>query len=305
MSEFDDWRDEWELVLRSTVSAGTRTVYLRSVNQFVAWLRESSPEAEVSGLIRRHIDGWAAYLADDLKLAGATRRVRLLAVRFWLDYIVGQPDSGLDSNPASKVRLPVAEEKPVPIISDEDLTALLRTCDTSFVGLRDEAILRLFLDTGSRRAEIAGTDVDDLDLRAQEVTVTGKGNKTRVSSFGSKTAIALRKYMRARARRPGVDSKALFLSARPHASGEVRLTGGGIGEMFTRRCVLAGLSHMWPHMMRHTWAHDMLDNGANEGVVEKLGGWAPGSKMVKRYGSSMAEARARKAARMMARGDRV
>ena len=123
--------------------------------------------------------------------------------------------------------------------------------------------------------------------------------------FSSRTALALRKYLRARARRPWATSRALFLSIRAGASGQARLTGGGVGEMITRRCVTAGIGHRWPHQLRHTWAHDLLDNGANEGDVERLGGWSRGSKMVKRYGSSQADARARKRSRELARGDRV
>ncbi len=202
--------------------------------------------------------------------------------------------------------LPIPKDKPVPVIGDDELAALLGTCKRGeFIDRRDEAMIRLLLDTGIRRAELVGIDLPDLDLGRQEATVTGKGGKTRIVPFGAKTSIAIRKYLRARSRRPHADHPSLFQAIRPSDRGEIRLSGNGVGEMVDRRCRLAKIPHRWPHQLRHTWAHDMLDNGANEGAVERLGGWAPGSKMVKRYGSSLQDERARKTARTLSRGDRV
>ncbi|OZM73959.1 integrase [Amycolatopsis antarctica] len=302
-----DWLDEWQIVLdNGTVSAETTEVYVRGVTQFITWARDAQPHVTAPEHIdRRHIDLWLGHLTRQGRKE-ATRRVRLLAVRFWLDYLVDTHDCDLTVNPAARIPLPVPKDHPVPIIDDDSLAALLKaTAGRDFFAIRDTAIIRLLLDTGVRRGEVVGIDVDDLDLRTQEVTVTGKGGKTRTLPIGGKTALALRKYLRVRATRPAATSKPLFLSYRASDTGTWRLTGGGVGEMIDRRCEAAGLGHVWPHQLRHTWAHDMLDNGASEGVVERLGGWTPGSKMVKRYGSSMADARARKASMEMARGDRV
>jgi len=74
--------------------------------------------------------------------------------------------------------------------------------------------------------------------------------------------------------------------------------------MIERRCALAALPPINPHAFRHTWAHDLMANGANESDVERLAGWSS-PLMVRRYGSSAADARARDAHRRLARGDRV
>ncbi|WP_439377438.1 tyrosine-type recombinase/integrase [Amycolatopsis lexingtonensis] len=307
LDNLTDWRDEWALVLDGSVNQKSSAVYLRCVRQFITWAGEAQPDVtDVADVTDKHATAWAAHLVTERKLAAATRRVRILALRFWYDYMIKQPDSGVRCNPFEGLKLPVPEEKPVPVIPDAELVALLRTASgTDFISVRDTAILRLLLDTGIRRGELVNIDVADLDLTQHEVTVTGKGNKTRIVPLSPRTVLALRKYMRARARRPAATSRALFLSIRPDDRGVHRLTGGGIGEMVTRRCKAAGLTHRWPHQLRHTWAHDMLDNGANEQDVERLGGWSRGSKMVKRYGSSMADERARKRSRELARGDRV
>lgn len=307
-SEFEEWAEEWDLVLRSgDLAEGTRTVYLRGVRQFLAWLLDSNPGvAEPRQVIAHHALGWAEYLKTGRKLAKATRRARLIALTLWFNYLTKQSDSGVTANPFDEVDLPQPDQAPPDVLPDEELVSLLGTCKgDDFTDWRDEAIIRLLLDTGIRRGELVGIDLDDLDLAHQEVRVTGKGGKTRIAPFGTKTALALRKYLRARGRRAYGTHPSLFQSIRPHGSGEVRLTGGGVGEMVTRRCKLAGLGHRWPHQLRHTWAHDMLDNGAQESDVERLGGWSPGSKMVKWYGSAQADSRARKRSRSLSRGDRV
>ncbi|WP_410652139.1 tyrosine-type recombinase/integrase [Amycolatopsis sp. cmx-4-54] len=307
-NELTEWRDEWATALSGgAVSGETVELYLRGVDQFLRWLGEAHPDVtELETVKRKHGDEWLAYLINERKFAPATRRVRLLSIRFWFDYIVDEHDSPIVVNPFAKISLPVPNEKPVPVIPDEELRALLKTAaGRDFISLRDTAIIRLLLDTGARRGEVVDIDLNDVDLERQEITVTGKGRKTRIVPISASTALALRKYLRARAKRPAATSRPLFLSIRPHATGASRLTGGGIGEMISRRCVEAGLGHRWPHQFRHTWAHDLLDNNAAEQVVERLGGWSPGSKMVKRYGSSMADARARRKSKELARGDRV
>ncbi|MDN5749171.1 MAG: tyrosine-type recombinase/integrase [Pseudonocardia sp.] len=99
-------------------------------------------------------------------------------------------------------------------------------------------------------------------------------------------------------------SPALFLSIRSGDRGGWRISGGGIAEMLSRRCAAVGLPPVHPHMLRHTWANDLLSHGANEDDVEKPAGWRS-PLMVRRYGASAASQRARDSARRLARGERV
>jgi site-specific recombinase XerD len=218
--------------------------------------------------------------------------------------VVAEPDSGLDRNPADKLELPMPEAPIIPVIADEDLAKLIKSMNgTTFVDRRDTAIVRVLLDTGMRRGELVGIDLDDLNLRAQEVLVHGKGGRDRIVPFSGKTALSLRKYLRARAAHGGAESPALFLSMRLGKSW--RLTGGSVGEMISRRCQNVGLGHIHPHQLRHTWASDMKASGASDQQLEVLAGWAPGSIMSRRYGSALAVQQARDVARRLARGDRV
>lgn len=301
-----DWRDEWILELRAgSVSHETVKVYSRSVEQFGAWLDEKHPKIRFEDIGPKIARDWMIHLTE-IGRAKATRRVRGIALRKFFEYVAREPDSGINDNPFQDVDLPVPDVPLVPTVPDEDLKKLLDTCKgNSFIDRRDTAILRMLFDTGCRRAELAGLDLDDIDLRGMEAKVLGKGSKLRLVPFGNRTGLALRKYLRARAQRVSGDSGALFISTRMSAKGSWRMTGGGMAEMLDRRCEQAGIEHLYPHQMRHTWAHDQLANGANESDVERLGGWTPGSIMVKRYGSSLADQRARDSARRLARGDRV
>jgi site-specific recombinase XerD len=309
MSDLEAWRDEWALALdNGEISRGSSTQYLRGVDGLLAWLAAEHPDvASIEQLSKQHINAWLTHLTyrEDRPLKPATRRLRLVAVRMWLAYIINEPDSPLTRNPTTGVGMPVPNEAPVPVISDDDLKAMLAACSgTRFVDYRDTLIVRILLDCGIRNFELLGINLDDVDRKRQEFTVTGKGDKTRIVPYGSRTAIALSKYLRVRARHRGASSPALILSAL-HNRTDWRLTTHGVRTLVKRRAEAAGLGRTWPHKFRHTWAHDMKEAGASDEDLESLGGWSPGSPVVRVYGRSMAASRARNTARRMSRGDRV
>lgn len=307
LTSIGDWAEEWQLELESGRPGNeTIKVYLRSVGQFLTWLGEHHPDVtEPAQLTRAHVRDWTRSLIVAGK-AESTRRVRGIALRKWLNYVVSQPDSGLAANPAADLELPMPEAPPVPVISDDDLGALIRSmAGNTFADRRDTAIVRLLLDCGLRRAELVGIDLDDLDLSHQQVLVHGKGGRDRIPPFGGKTTLALRKYLRARSSHPAAGSTALFLSTRPDATGGYRLRGGGVAEMLRRRCEAAAVPVFHPHQLRHTWAAANKAAGLNEDQLERLAGWAKGSIMSRRYGNYVADEQARDAARRLALGDRV
>ncbi|GAA1223113.1 site-specific tyrosine recombinase XerD [Prauserella halophila] len=305
MDHLNDWLDEWLLELAAGRPGNeTIRVYRRSVDQFLTWLRTAYPAVTMpADLTHAHVRDWFAHLVDK-GMADSTRRVRGIAVRKWLGYVAAEPDSGLEHNPAARLELPMPQPEPVPVISDDDLSTLLRSMSGgTFVDRRDTAIVRVLLDCGLRRAELVGINVEHLDVRHQTVTVTGKGSKVRAVPFGGRTALALRKYMRARAQRPQANGSALFLSTRADRPG-ARVTGGGVAEMLSRRAEAAGLTHLHPHQFRHTWAADLKGANMSDDQLERLAGWTTPT-MSRRYGSHVADEQAREAARRLARGDRL
>lgn len=301
-TEFDEWAQDWQLALRGRgIAESTLTVYQRSLDQFTAFLGGDPALGEITG---RDVDAFLADLATRGR-SDSTRRVRLMALRAFFGWVVEEPQSPLAVSPAGKTKAPVAKLPILTMVSDEDVKAVLATCDArTFIGLRDEAIIRLLASTGLRRAELVGLGLDDVDKRG-ELYVMGKGSKPRVVSFGGhKTPLAVSRYLRARARHAGSKDKAFLLSTRPSTSLGWRMTGGGIGLMLRRRSKLAGVKQIKPHALRHYWAHTSKVAGLSDEDLERMAGWSS-PMMVRRYGRAMADERAREAHKSLNLGDKL
>jgi site-specific recombinase XerD len=131
----------------------------------------------------------------------------------------------LDISPLARVRQPRKKKKLIPIIGEDQTRRVLDTCDRrTFVGVRDEAIIRMFANTGARLSEVADLKVDDLDMSLDTALYHGKGAKDRKVRFGPKTARALSRYLRARSTHRGKELPFLWLAEK----GAARLTDNGI-----------------------------------------------------------------------------
>lgn len=300
-TEIEEWLADWLLSLHDKAES-TVVVYERSVRQFLSYYG-TRPLSEVT---RRDVDGWLASLRADGK-GESTRRVRLMALRAWFGWMITEPLTPITNNPADGIKAPAPDLPDIEVVPEENIAAVLKTCGgKSYVDLRDNAIIRLLYSCGLRRAELVGLDYpDDVDVREQYLVVTGKGDKTRVVSFGgSKTPLALSRYLRARRQHVGKADPALFLSTRSGPGRGYRLTGGAIALLLKRRCNLAGVPVFHPHQLRHTWAHATKVAGLSDEDLERMAGWSS-PMMVRRYGRAMADERARTAHRDLGLGDRL
>jgi site-specific recombinase XerD len=245
------------------------------------------------------------YFAQRLeRLAATTMAIRFRSQRAFFNWMVAEEI--IDVSPMKGMKEPSVDDVPPPIVEDADLKTLLKVCNgTTFEERRDHAIIRLFCEAGSPRVgEMAGVRLEDLDLRSDEVTVRGKGNKTRKVPLGPKAAQAIERYVRVRAKRPNaVTSPMLWLSTLRTGPTDF-LTVSGISQMLERRCAQAGIPKIHPHQLRHTAAHVWMDDDGSEGDAMQLFGWSSDA-MPKRYGRSAKNARARRAAKRKSIGDRL
>lgn len=246
-----------------------------------------------------------AFMADQLEEHRAsTAGVRFRNLRAWYNWCVAEEI--IDVSPMARMTEPRPTDEPVPVVSDDDLRALLKACDgKQFEDRRDTAIIRLWCEPGSPRLEeMASITVDGLDMRAGMVTLHGKGDKIRVIPFGAKTGTALDRYLRLRARQPRADRARLWLASTTGRGDGHPITGSGLTQMLRRRCDQAGIKRIHPHQFRHTAAHMWKAGGGNDDDAMALFGWSS-REMPLRYGRSAQVDRAQKAARRLSQADRL
>jgi site-specific recombinase XerD len=268
--------------------------YIDTANQFVRFLAGRGMPQLAGSVTREHIEMYLEYL--QVWAAPATVAGRHRSLRQFFVYLVDEGECA--TNPMDRIKAPAVPEQEVPVLHDDEIGRLLQTAKGStFTDRRDLAILRLFLDTGMRLAEMAALRVRDLDLRTNTVFIElGKGRRPRTAAFGDRTAQALERYLRLRAKHKAADEEALWLA--PLGV----YTRHGVIQMVERRGAKAGIK-LHCHMLRHTAAHNAASAGLQETDMMRLFGWRS-SEMPKRYGASAAAERALDAYKRLGVGDR-
>jgi site-specific recombinase XerD len=274
----------------------TGVIYAASVRFFAEWLAAAGRPATLDELSRSAIREWLAGLVERGQAPG-TVRTRYKGLHRFCTWLVAEGE--LSAHPMIGLDVPAVPDKPVPLLSDEDLTKLIKACaGTRWYDRRDEAVVRFLLDTGVRVSELTGLSVADVDLDHEMALVLGKGRKLRPVYFSARTSRALDRWLRERRKHQWSHLDAFFLGERG------ALGVDGVRELVRVRGEKAGLPGVHPHRFRHSFAHDFLLNGGQERDLMRLAGWSSDA-MLQRYGSAAADLRAREAARRMRRGDRV
>ena len=293
----------WQRDLRAAnLSPRTIQSYGESVRLLTEFLLTQGMPTDVGSITREHI---GAFIEDQLaRHSAATAGVRYSSLRVYFNWLTEEGE--IKASPMARMRKPKLPERIIDIPTEAELKRLLAdTAGDGFEELRDHAIIRVFMSTGARLAEVAGLRYDhdepsrnDLDLDARIVRLIGKGDRERVSHLDAKSVKALDRYVR-RARRshPDADSTWLWLGKKG------RFTASGISQMIRDRADRLGFK-LHPHQLRHYRADRYKAAGMQDGHVMALMGWRDAG-MVRRYGSANEAQRALEAARRLSPRDEL
>lgn len=276
-------RDSWVRSLQArNIAPRTVRIYSGAANALIGHLAVHEPQLAPHGLARRHLETFFALYQEGR--AAAMVSITYRALQQWMRWL--HEEQEISGEPMRHMPRPIVPEKPVPIITADQLTLLFSSATGStFADRRDNAILRMFLDTGARLSELANLKVTDVALDERTALVLGKGRRARQVSFGAKTGAAVDRYLRSRRSHKDAYLPDLWLGQRG------RLQPNGVYQMVQRRAQACGFT-LHPHQFRHTASHLWLSAGGSETGLMTNNGWRSRS-MVSRYAASAAAQRAR------------
>lgn len=253
---------------RSARTAENYTLYLE---RFVEFSENIEVEKITTEMVRKYRLWLNRYKNNnDDELATITQSYHLIALRGFLAYLSKRDIPSLSPE---KIELPKITRKQVTFLNYDEIERLLEQIDTATdTGLRDRALVELLFSSGLRVSELVNLNRDHINTKRREFMVRGKGQKDRPIFISESAASHIDAYLAAR-----MDNlPPLFLSYSrnntPDNSGDFRrLTARSVQRIVTRYARLAGITkHVSPHTMRHSYATDLLMNGADLRSVQAM-----------------------------------
>ncbi|MDA1292592.1 MAG: tyrosine-type recombinase/integrase [bacterium] len=253
----------------------TISTYRQSLNMFIEFGGVNSPSDISKATMRMYKSALHSYRTkSDGELAIRSKNHHLTIVRAFLKYLITEEE--MDVYPPDRITRFKEDPRKVKVLFKEELDRLLDAPDiTTKIGKRDKAIMELFFSTGLRLAELRMLNVDDINYKTLEISVRGKRGKIRVVFISDKAAECLQRYMEIR-----LDHLTpLFIRNFDKTNNELppgenfRLSRISIYNVVKKYARSAGImSNPSPHTLRHSFATDLLRNGADlRSVQEMLG----------------------------------
>lgn len=248
---------------------------IANYDHYLTRLIDYAGDIKVSDINSELVRKWRLWLNrlgtnTSEELQKTTQNYHLIALRSFLKFCTKRDIVAL---PPEKIELAKTTRKQVTFLTQEEVERLFKVCDISKIaGLRDRAILELLFSSGLRVSELVALDKDHINLKRREFMVRGKGQKDRPIFISPNAAEWVQQYLDKRkdnvkplfVRYSG--QKKVDLSGNYH-----RLTARSIQRMVAKNALLAGITkHVSPHTLRHSFATDLLMNGADLRSVQAM-----------------------------------
>lgn len=257
------------------VEQGRSQKTIANYDHYLTRLVDYAGDIQVSDIDQELVRKWRLWLnrlgtntSDELQKN--TQNYHLIALRSFLKYCAKRD---IPAMAADKIELAKTVRRQVTFLTPEELARLFDQPDiTAINGMRDRAIMELLFSSGLRVSELVGLDRDHINLKRKEFMVRGKGQKDRPIFISNEAADWIQRYLDMRKdtvkplfiRYSG--TKQVDLSGNFH-----RLTARSVQRMISRYALLAGITkHVSPHTMRHSFATDLLMNGADLRSVQAM-----------------------------------
>lgn len=248
------------------LSGHTVTNYRRDLERLAAWLRERGSGA-LERLDEQTVKLYVAWRHRN-GASGKTLQRELSSLRAYYRWLLRE--GAAESNPAVGVRAPKSPRKLPATLEADQLSALLEQTDEDPLAIRDTAMIELFYSSGLRLAELISVNLGDIDMADGELSVVGKGAKTRRVPVGAKAREAVGRWLRVRGLLAAMDEPALFVSSRGR-----RIHPRTVQQRLTHWAEQRGAPRgLHPHLLRHSFATHLLESSGDLRAVQDLLGHA-------------------------------
>lgn len=242
----------------------------RTLESFTAWAEKTHQLSDPRTITLAHLHDYLAF-RKRCGLAAASVKLEVVALKIFFRWLASR--SRIAHDPAEVLPLPRIERYLPETLNEQAAEQLLAAVDVNAPrGLRDRAMLELLYASGLRAGELTGARLENLDLDARVIRVTGKGGKTRLIPVGTKACEAITAYLEKE--RPQFVSKRtgshIFLSRHGKS-----LTTTRLWQIVKETAKRAGIdTSVYPHLLRHSFATHLLEGGADLRVIQEMLGHA-------------------------------
>ena len=253
------------LIAEKNASPLTVESYGKDLNQFLEFLYQTvdSESVTIATITTHHIRDFIDYCFEKgNELSTIERKVATLKSFFkFLEF-----HNYIQDNPARDIHYSKQKNFLPTFLTFDQIQALVSFECNSFGDYRDKALLEVFYSTGARVSEIAQADVDDCDCKSGRLKVLGKGSKERIVFLNETAITALQEYLSVRKKKFNTISQPLFVN-----NNGKRLTTRGIFYIIDKRATMAQLwKSVTPHVLRHSFATELLNRGADIKAVQDM-----------------------------------